>query len=807
MDDVQWTSFTAPCTGTPNPGNIVASANPVCPSTTFVLSLQNSTIGSSVSYQWQSSPDSITWASIAADTLPTLSTTLSTPTFFRAIVTCGATGLSDTTGGLQITINPVSNCYCVPGITDCTGGDEITNLVFAGINDTTTCGVTNGYTMYQSPMATVQQGVTYPIAATVGSGGTEYVSVWIDYNQNGVFEPSEYNFLGSAFAATITSSILVPNGALLGTTLMRVRVEYGSEPTDPCSTYTFGETQDYFVNVLPAPPCAATPVGGVINGSSAIALGLNDTLIVTGSVGVIQWQISSVSATGPFTNITGAHADTLITGFSAASSYWLRVYVTGPGCNDDSSAAFQVDVIFHGDNVCDAVPLNFGWNGPFSTVLATTEVGEPVPPATGCQMQNGWCSSTIANTLWFSFVAPASGRINIHTVSFDTKLAVWSAASCNGILNGGASLLAANDDDPNYFTDGDAEFSSWIDSVVCLSPGTTYYVQLAPYSPPGDTTSIVLTDLGPGPDPSFALAPGYCVTANPVTLTATAPVGVFSGPGVLNGIFYPNIAGVGGPYTITFTLNSCVATANVLVGDTPIISLVDTTGLKCHGDSTGSVKIHVSGGSSYSYLWSTSQTGTDSIGGLPWGYYSVIVKDNGGCSALATYILTEPATSISIQSTVNNQLQGSTGAVTQTVSGGIPPYTYQWSNGATTQSLANVPAGIYTSTITDANGCVAVTTDTVRFISGIKEIDGSAMVSIFPNPTPNRVFIDIELNHVNDVVIEIYDMSGRLITSTEEKNVISTRFDVNLENEATGVYMAKIKTGSDIITRRIVVNR
>jgi hypothetical protein len=160
-----------------------------------------------------------------------------------------------------------------------------------------------------------------------------------------------------------------------------------------------------------------------------------------------------------------------------------------------------------------------------------------------------------------------------------------------------------------------------------------------------------------------------------------------------------------------------------------------------------------------------------------------------------------------VQSVVSNQLQGATGAIIHTVSGGVPPYTYNWSTGATSQSLNNVAAGVYTSTVTDAAGCVTVTNDTVRFISGIKEIDGSAMVSIFPNPTPNNVFIDIELTQASDVALEVFDIRGRLIVIANEKNVLATRFEVNLENEAAGVYMARIKTGNEIITRRIVVSR
>ncbi|NCV57098.1 MAG: adhesin, partial [Betaproteobacteria bacterium] len=55
----------------------------------------------------------------------------------------------------------------------------------------------------------------------------------------------------------------------------------------------------------------------------------------------------------------------------------------------------------------------------------------------------------------------------------------------------------------------------------------------------------------------------------------------------------------------------------------------------------------------------------------------------------------------------------STGSINLTVTGGVAPYTYAWTNNATTQNLTNIPAGVYTVVATDANGCTTTQTVTI----------------------------------------------------------------------------------------------
>lgn len=191
-----------PCTGTPTPGNTTANVNPVCPSSSFTLGLQNPSNGSGVTYQWQSSPDNITYTNISGATSASYALTQSVDTWYQCIVTCTNSGQTTTSNPLQVTTNPFYNCYCTSTATS-TADEDILNVTFGSLNNTSTCSTTgtgpgsvlNMYSNYRSgvgaPAApSVMQGDVVPLSLGLGTCGGSYpntAKVFIDWNQNGLF--------------------------------------------------------------------------------------------------------------------------------------------------------------------------------------------------------------------------------------------------------------------------------------------------------------------------------------------------------------------------------------------------------------------------------------------------------------------------------------------------------------------------------------------------------------------------------------------------------------------------------------------
>jgi len=146
-------------------------------------------------------------------------------------------------------------------------------------------------------------------------------------------------------------------------------------------------------------------------------------------------------------------------------------------------------IVTDNDNICNAVSLHYGVNGPFNNDCATAEENEPVPPATGCFTQNGWCEAfdKVDNSLWFTFEASETGMASINSDGFDNQIAVYSASSCADLESGNYILLAAND---NYFFKKDN--SAGINGIGGLAPGQTYWVQVDGGSFDGESGTFYL---------------------------------------------------------------------------------------------------------------------------------------------------------------------------------------------------------------------------------------------------------------------------------------------------------------------------
>ncbi len=133
---------------------------------------------------------------------------------------------------------------------------------------------------------------------------------------------------------------------------------------------------------------------------------------------------------------------------------------------------------------------------------------------------------------------------------------------------------------------------------------------------------------------------------------------------------------------------------------------IDPTPITCFGANDGSATANPFGGwEPYTYTWNTGDT-TQTISNLAPGTYSVTVIDIDGAIGIASTVIDEPPALGSLFNITPESCPGSSDGLIEVVAfAGTPPYTYLWSNGASSATINGLPAGTYSVTVTDANGC------------------------------------------------------------------------------------------------------
>ncbi len=119
----------------------------------------------------------------------------------------------------------------------------------------------SGYQDFTNLSTDVVIGLAYDMSLKPGlgiAGVTEYFLVWIDFNQNNIFENEEIVFdPGTTTNTTITKNIIIPPTALEGATRMRVAMRFSQKPEASCGSFDFGEVEDYCINIISTTECLA----------------------------------------------------------------------------------------------------------------------------------------------------------------------------------------------------------------------------------------------------------------------------------------------------------------------------------------------------------------------------------------------------------------------------------------------------------------------------------------------------------------------------------------------------------------------
>ncbi|MCG8330796.1 MAG: T9SS type A sorting domain-containing protein [Chitinophagales bacterium] len=142
---------------------------------------------------------------------------------------------------------------------------------------------------------------------------------------------------------------------------------------------------------------------------------------------------------------------------------------------------------------------------------------------------------------------------------------------------------------------------------------------------------------------------------------------------------------------------------------------------------------------------------------------------------------------------------------TALVAGGTEPYTFEWSDGQTTQTAVNLSSGSYTVTITDALGCSEEAG--VDVISEVGDIEKLESLYLGPNPTSGALNLQLQLDSPDEVRVEVRNVTGQVINQNYFGTQSNVAHEFDFAQLAEGVYFVRIVVGQDEITKRVILTK
>ncbi|MBK8563264.1 MAG: T9SS type A sorting domain-containing protein [Saprospiraceae bacterium] len=256
-----------------------------------------------------------------------------------------------------------------------------------------------------------------------------------------------------------------------------------------------------------------------------------------------------------------------------------------------------------------------------------------------------------------------------------------------------------------------------------------------------------------------------------------------------------------GTYTVVATApNGCSTSESVTVTAPPALSISIAFTAPCDGNYDINV-FAIGGTSPYNYQIIPE-------GPLPPNTpYSVIVVDGNGCmETISGTVPSAPPTLVVTAIQTNETVIGlNNGSATAQASGGLPPYTYQWSNGGNTATITNLAPGTYTCIITDSNGCTKTASATVLpGTNGTDELPGLRDLQLYPNPTSGEFDLFISLENPMNLQVKMMDVNGRILFKTSEEVVLEKTWRLDLTPWPSGVYYCMVAAGGKATMLKVV---
>jgi large repetitive protein len=557
-------------------------------------------------------------------------------------------------------------------------------------------------------------------------------------------------------AATATATVLEPSPLATTLTTTNVKCNGGSDGTGNIA-YLGGAGSTTFLWSQGLQ--SGNPVNNLMAGAQSVTVTSNGScpVVLTFTLSEPALLTAAVTATNSNCgNANGKVCAVVAGGTGALTSLWSNGVNTL--CNNNILAgAYTFSVTDANGCVAQASGLVNDVAGPVVAITSQTNVscfggnnGAATTTITGGSgsVTVSWspANQTTQNVTNFDVgiknitVTDAAGCIGTASVQITEPTQLASAVvsstnvSCFGQSNGGATVLANG---------GTGVYSySWlpsgqINAVLTNVIASSQTVTVTDANGCTSTSSVVVSE-----PPALVMAASsfsniscFGGSNGQISTTVQGGFGGYTYTWLPSGSA-PSLSGlVAGGYSVTVTdANGCSINANFNIIEPSALTSTFTSIPATCGLANGSGTVTLGGGTpTYSLVWSVPGTPTGSVAtGLAPGNWSVLGTDSKGCSITQIVNVANPPTStITGFVTTSPKCFGySDGTVEMSYTAGSGPYTISWSNpisqtittAALTQSVAGIPSGAYTATLTDNNGCVT-------------------SAPVFVAPTPNLVLI------------------------------------------------------------------
>ena len=619
-----------------------------------------------------------------------------------------------TTASTTVNVNPIPSA--IPSVyvqSICSGSSTNINLnsnvqgatfTWTATGDPNVSGYSSGtgngiyQTLYNS--SSTPQNVTYTITASANGCTGSPANVGVTVNPTPTITNIE--------TSPVTVCIGQPDGSITiyasgGTSPLSYSINGGQFQSS--NIFTNLSAGNYNVVVQDAAGCQANQPNVLLSNSSGPSIdqiqitnlscyGDNNGSITIIASGATEYSIDNGlnwSTNNTFTGLSAGNYAILVrdAGMCQAAGF---AQITSPA---DLTATFNVIDEFCGNigsatiNVTGGTqPYTYLWNTGANNNSINAYAGNYTVTVT----DNNGCSKVFNVTIGN---IPAPNIVNITT----------NNVSCYNGTNGMIIIQANNAQ--LYSVDNGQTWSS--SNVFNNLPAGTYNIIIKDANSCTDSATVTLTSPSEI-SANISTTPEVCGVPGSATITAsggTPPYTYLWNNGSTNQTInsIPH-----GTYTVTVTdANGCTKIFTVVVdfqgGNAQITYTVNN--VKCFGQSNGEIHVTVMNITPpITVNWShTSDTSLTQLN-LPAGAYNITVSDAFGCSTTATIPVTQPSPlTITHQITNISCHNSNDGLISTNVVGGTPPYSYLWSNGANTATISPLPQGIYTVTVTDANGC------------------------------------------------------------------------------------------------------